>query len=44
LKSRVLRTQVALHSTSVMAEGVLNSKGGELFDESIVEVVLSSIT
>jgi hypothetical protein len=27
----------------VMAEGVLNSKGGELFDESIVDTVLSSL-
>jgi hypothetical protein len=61
LNSRVLRTQVALHSTSVMAEGVLNcgdsastigerlnhkvsqAKEGELFDESIVDTVLSSL-
>ena len=43
LNSRVLRTQVALYSTSVMAEGVLNSKGGELFDETIVDTVLSSL-
>jgi hypothetical protein len=60
LNSRVLRTQVALHSTSVMAEGVLNcgdsaptigeglnhkvsqAKEGELFDETIVDTVLSS--
>jgi hypothetical protein len=61
LNSRVLRTQVALHSTSVMAEGVLNcgdsaptfderlshkvsqAKEGELFDETIVDTVLSSL-
>jgi hypothetical protein len=43
LNSRVLRTQVALYSTIVMAEGVLNSKGGELFDETIVDTVLSSL-
>jgi hypothetical protein len=61
LNSRVLRTQVALHSTSVMAGGVLNcgdsaptigerlnhkvsqAKEGELFDESIVDTVLSSL-
>jgi hypothetical protein len=61
LNSRVLRTQIALHSTSVMAEGVLNcgdtaptigerlnhkvsqAKEGELFDESIVDTVLSSL-
>jgi hypothetical protein len=61
LNSRVLRTQIALHSTSVMAEKVLNcgnsaptigerlnhkvsqAKEGELFDETIVDTVLSSL-
>jgi hypothetical protein len=61
LNSKVLRIQVALHSTSVMAEDVLNcgdsastigerlnhkvsqSKEGELFDETIVDTVLSSL-
>ena len=61
LNSKVLRIQVALHSTSVMAEGVLNcgdsaptigerlnhkvsqAKEGELFDETIVDTVLSSL-
>ena len=61
LNSRVLRIQVALHSTSVMAEDVLNcgdsastigerlnhkvsqAKEGELFDETIVDTVLSSL-